>query len=47
MSQIGSFVPAKSMKLTPFDMIGSWIGLYDNILHGKSTYFVEISETSF
>ena len=44
MAQIGSFVPAESMRLTPFDMVGTRIGIYDNIKHGKSTFFVEMSE---
>ena len=46
MAQIGSFVPAQSMRLTPFDMVGTRIGIYDNIKHGKSTFFVEMSECS-
>ena len=46
MAQIGSYVPAQSMKLTPFDMIGTRLGIYDDILLDKSTFFVEMSETS-
>eukprot|EP01083_Nonionella_stella_P105086 302082_1 len=46
MSQMGSYVPAQSMRLTPFDMIGTRIGSSDCILSGKSTFFVEMAETS-
>ncbi len=47
MSQIGSYVPCHSMVITPFDMVGTRIGIYDDILNGKSTFFVEMTETSY
>jgi DNA mismatch repair protein MSH3 len=46
MAQVGSFVPADSMYLVPFDAIMSRMGANDAIDQGKSTFFVELSETS-
>ncbi|KAI5966782.1 MSH6 [Candida pseudojiufengensis] len=43
--QIGCFVPAKSAKLTPVDRIMTRLGANDKIMQGKSTFFVELSET--
>ncbi|KAJ9101552.1 hypothetical protein QFC19_005049 [Naganishia cerealis] len=45
MSQIGCFVPASHARLTPVDKIMTRLGANDNILQGKSTFFVELSET--
>lgn len=45
MSQIGCYVPASEAKLTPVDKIMTRLGANDNILQGKSTFFVELSET--
>ena len=45
LAQIGCFVPADSMKLTPVDRIFTRIGASDRILEGKSTFFVEMEET--
>ncbi|GME76668.1 unnamed protein product [Ambrosiozyma monospora] len=45
MAQIGCFVPATSAKLTPIDAIMTRLGANDNIMQGKSTFFVELSET--
>eukprot|EP01084_Bolivina_argentea_P040222 74329_1 len=47
MAQIGSYIPCDKMVITPFDMIGTRIGIYDDILHGKSTFFIEMTETSY
>jgi len=46
LSQIGSFVPAASITLTPVDQIFTRIGANDRILSGQSTFMVELDETS-
>ena len=46
LAQSGCFVPAASMKFTPFDAIYTRMGASDNIQKGQSTFFVEMSETS-
>ncbi|KAI5950965.1 MSH6 [Candida jiufengensis] len=45
MSQIGCYVPSRLAKLTPVDRIMTRLGANDNIMQGKSTFFVELSET--
>lgn len=45
MAQIGCFVPATSARLTPIDTIMTRLGANDNIMQGKSTFYVELSET--
>lgn len=45
LSQVGCFVPAKAATLTPVDKIMTRLGANDNIMQGKSTFFVELSET--
>ncbi|KAK8440008.1 DNA mismatch repair protein msh6 [Candidozyma auris] len=45
MSQIGCYLPASSAQLTPVDKIMTRLGANDNIMQGKSTFFVELSET--
>ncbi|RLV93366.1 DNA mismatch repair protein MSH6 [Spathaspora sp. JA1] len=45
LSQIGCYIPAQSAELTPVDRIMTRLGANDNILQGKSTFFVELSET--
>lgn len=45
LSQIGCFIPATEATLTPVDRIMTRLGANDNILQGKSTFFVELSET--
>ena len=42
----GSFVPAKSAKLGPIDRIFTRIGSADDLSSGKSTFMVEMTETS-
>ena len=44
MAQIGSFVPAKSAHIGSVDRIFTRIGASDNLAHGQSTFFVEMSE---
>lgn len=45
MSQIGCYIPASLATLTPVDKIMTRLGANDNIMQGKSTFFVELSET--
>ncbi|QPG73499.1 hypothetical protein FOA43_000810, partial [Brettanomyces nanus] len=45
MAQIGCFVPASEAKIVPIDCIMTRLGANDNIMQGKSTFFVELSET--
>ncbi|KAI8987059.1 muts domain V-domain-containing protein [Pilobolus umbonatus] len=45
-AQLGGYVPARSCRLTPCDQIFTRIGANDNIMGGKSTFMVELSETS-
>nr|WP_166783600.1 MULTISPECIES: DNA mismatch repair protein MutS [Acinetobacter] len=42
----GSFVPAKTAKLGPIDRIFTRIGSADDLSTGKSTFMVEMTETS-
>ena len=45
MAQIGCFLPAESARLTPVDSIMTRLGANDNIMQGKSTFYVELLET--
>ncbi|KAI5967653.1 MSH6 [Candida margitis] len=45
LSQIGCYIPAQQASLTPVDRIMTRLGANDNIMQGKSTFFVELSET--
>lgn len=42
MAQLGAYVPAESMTLTPVDRIFTRIGANDNIVAGRSTFMVEL-----
>ncbi|KAL7413339.1 muts domain V-domain-containing protein [Mrakia frigida] len=46
LAQIGSYVPASSVKLGVHDAILTRMGANDDLVGGKSTFMVEISETS-
>ncbi|KAJ7489851.1 muts domain V-domain-containing protein [Mycena galericulata] len=46
MAQIGSYVPATSVKLAPLDSVQTRMGAYDEIARGRSTFMVEMTETS-
>jgi len=46
LAQIGSFVPAEEASLSIFQSIFIRMGLYDEIYAGRSTFFVEMMETS-
>ncbi|AMD22202.1 HGL138Wp [Eremothecium sinecaudum] len=45
LAQLGCYVPCESAELTPIDRIMTRLGANDNIIQGKSTFFVELSET--
>lgn len=45
LAQIGCYIPASSARLTPVDRIMTRLGANDNIMQGKSTFYVELSET--
>jgi len=45
LAQVGCYVPAQAMTLTPVDRIFTRIGASDRILEGKSTFYVEMEET--
>ncbi|GMR53872.1 hypothetical protein PMAYCL1PPCAC_24067, partial [Pristionchus mayeri] len=46
LSQIGSLVPAKSMRLSPIDRIFTRLGASDRLVAGQSTFFVEMNESA-
>ncbi|KAI0059076.1 DNA mismatch repair protein MSH3 [Artomyces pyxidatus] len=46
MAQIGSYVPAKSVKLSMLDGVLTRMGASDELARGRSTFMVEMSETS-
>ncbi|HQW12649.1 MAG TPA: DNA mismatch repair protein MutS [Saprospiraceae bacterium] len=46
MSQMGSYVPAKAVKLGLIDKLFTRVGASDNILGGESTFMVEMNETA-
>jgi len=47
MSQIGSYVPAKSFKTSLADRIFTRVGASDNLAKGESTFMVEMQEASY
>jgi DNA mismatch repair protein MutS len=46
MAQIGSFVPADSVRLSAIDRIFCRVGAQDNLARGESTFLVEMTETA-
>ncbi|MBR3816340.1 MAG: DNA mismatch repair protein MutS [Clostridia bacterium] len=46
MAQVGSFVPAKSARLSVVDSIFTRIGASDDLASGQSTFMVEMNEVS-
>ena len=44
--QIGSFVPAESVRLRAIDAVFTRMGANDNLAQGRSTFLEELSETS-
>ncbi|MEL3905849.1 MAG: DNA mismatch repair protein MutS [Treponema sp.] len=47
LAQIGSFVPAKQVVITPVDCIFCRVGASDNLARGESTFLVEMTETAY
>jgi DNA mismatch repair protein MutS len=46
LAQMGSFVPARSAKLSVIDRVFTRIGASDNLARGRSTFMVEMTETA-
>lgn len=46
LAQIGSYVPAQSVRVGLCDYIFSRLGAHDDIIKGQSTFMVEMSETA-
>jgi len=46
MAQMGSFVPARSARLSVLDRVFTRIGASDNLARGRSTFMVEMTETA-
>jgi len=46
LTQVGSFVPARSAKVSLCDYLFSRLGASDDILKGQSTFMVEMAETA-
>lgn len=46
LAQVGAFVPATELRLTPVDRIFTRIGAYDNVIESQSTFMVEMSEAA-
>ena len=46
LAHIGSFVPAKNVRLGPMDKIFTRIGASDDLAAGRSTFMVEMTETA-
>jgi DNA mismatch repair protein MutS len=46
MAQMGSFVPADSMRFGLVDRVYTRIGASDNVARGRSTFMVEMTETA-
>lgn len=46
LAQMGSFVPAREVRIGPVDKIFTRVGASDNISMGESTFMVEMNETA-
>ncbi|XP_016342097.1 DNA mismatch repair protein Msh6-like [Sinocyclocheilus anshuiensis] len=46
LAQLGCYVPAESLRLSPVDRVFTRLGASDRIMSGESTFFVELSETA-
>jgi len=46
MTQMGSFVPANSVRVGLIDRVFTRVGASDNLVRGQSTFMVEMAETS-
>lgn len=47
LAQIGSFVPAESMKWSVVDRVFTRVGASDNLARGRSTFMVEMQEAAY
>ncbi len=47
MAQMGSFVSADSVEMSPVDQIFCRVGASDNLSEGQSTFMVEMQETAY
>ena len=45
-AQVGAWVPADSLRLSPVDALFVRMGAKDNLILGQSTFFIELSETA-
>ncbi|MDD4560593.1 MAG: DNA mismatch repair protein MutS [Candidatus Cloacimonetes bacterium] len=46
LAQMGSYVPAKSIRMPIFDRVFTRVGASDNLAQGQSTFLVEMIETA-
>ena len=46
LAQMGSFVPARSARISKVDRVFTRIGASDNLARGRSTFMVEMTETA-
>ncbi|XP_037070019.1 DNA mismatch repair protein Msh6-like isoform X2 [Pollicipes pollicipes] len=46
LAQLGCYVPAASLRLSPVDRVFTRLGAQDRIMSGESTFHVELSETA-
>ncbi|KAG2496433.1 hypothetical protein HYH03_005657 [Edaphochlamys debaryana] len=46
LAQVGAFVPASSLTLSPADAVFVRMGARDSIMTGQSTFFIELAETA-
>ena len=46
LAQMGSFVPAQSVRMSVVDRVFTRIGASDNLARGRSTFMVEMTETA-
>src|ERR1017187_2780647 len=46
LAQMGSFVPARSTRLSVVDRVFTRIGASDNLARGRSTFMIEMTETA-
>ncbi|MBI4862455.1 MAG: DNA mismatch repair protein MutS [Candidatus Riflebacteria bacterium] len=47
MAQMGSFVPARRMQLSPVDKVFTRVGASDDLASGQSTFMVEMREAGY
>ena len=46
LAQVGAWVPAEALALSPADAIFVRMGAKDHIMAGQSTFYVELAETA-